>query len=42
MKEQADFENDAIPKPWSLPLETLDVSKAEIFQNNLTENIFVD
>ena len=40
MKEQADFENDAIPNPWSLPLETLDVSKAEIFQNNLHGEYF--
>ena len=35
MKEQTDFEEEnVIPDPWSLPLETLDVSKAEIFQNN--------
>ena len=35
MKELTEFENSTIPDPWSLPLETLDVSKAEIFQNNL-------
>ena len=35
MKEQTDAEQkNVIPDPWSLPLETLDVSKAEIFQNN--------
>ena len=35
MKEQTDFEEkNVIPDPWSLPLETLDVSKAEIFQSN--------
>ena len=33
----ADTEYEAegtIPDPWSLPLETFDVSKAEIFLNN--------
>jgi len=29
-----------IPDPWSIPLETLDVSKAEIFQNNLHGEYF--
>jgi hypothetical protein len=24
----------AIPDPWTLPLETLDVSKGELFQSN--------
>ena len=40
MKEQTEFENSTIPDPWSLPLETLDVSKAEIFQNNLHGEYF--
>ena len=35
MKEQENLEdNNLIPDPWSLSLETLDVSKAEIFQND--------
>jgi len=35
MKEQSDLKDlNVIPDPWSLPLETLDVSKAELFQNN--------
>ena len=43
MKEQTDFEEkNVIPDPWSLPLETLDVSKAEIFRATSTENIFED
>ena len=35
MKEESFFEKEnSIPDPWDLPLETLDVSKAELFQNN--------
>ena len=35
MREKSDLENEnVIPDPWSLPLETLDVSKAELFQSN--------
>ncbi|GIT60455.1 MAG: hypothetical protein Ct9H300mP20_02820 [Gammaproteobacteria bacterium] len=32
MKEQTDFENDAIPDPWSLPLETLESLKLKFFR----------
>ena len=35
MEEKLDLKKEnIIPDPWSLPLETLDVSKAELFQNN--------
>ena len=35
MEEKLDLRKEnIIPDPWSLPLETLDVSKAELFQNN--------
>ena len=35
MEEQLDLKKEnTIPDPWSLPLETLDVSKAEIFHSN--------
>lgn len=41
----ADTEYEAegtIPDPWSLPLETFDVSKAEIFLNNKQGSISGD
>jgi cytochrome P450 len=41
MKEESFFEKEnSIPDPWDLPLETLDVSKAEIFESNLHGEYF--
>jgi cytochrome P450 len=41
MKEELFFEKEnSIPDPWDLPLETLDVSKAEIFESNLHGEYF--
>jgi cytochrome P450 len=41
MKEESFFEKEnSIPDPWDLPLETFDVSKAEIFESNLHGEYF--
>ena len=41
MKKESFFEKEnSIPDPWDLPLETLDVSKAEIFESNLHGEYF--
>ena len=35
MKKQSNLTNkNDITDPWSIPLETLDVSRAELFQSN--------
>ena len=41
MKEESFFKKEnLIPDPWDLPLETFDVSKAEIFESNLHGEYF--